>query len=303
MNLANRFFYLSNSSFGGWVSFGYHLSKVCNVNHVIKIKDTFNGGGCFYDDVVYKNIKPLAISKFEKPVILAVDKAHYKYLKRFKSGTIIIHDPTELSEEVIQYAKRSQVVTIRKTVSDLLHSMNIQNVFLKHPFFKYQKYVLPKKSDRALSRVDFDKNTDIICKANMIGANIEIYGYKNHIYYFHKLKELGFDNYYKGQYPKEIKEISKIYAETRYLVDLSTIKKDGGGTQYTFMEAEYHNCGLILHSDWCSVKNSIYKGGINCREVSTPEQLLEALKQKPILSNVLPNDKENSLWVKKIFSK
>lgn len=298
MILKNKLFYLSNSQYGGWVSFSYHLSKILNEDHVIKVKDTFKGGSQFYGDVKYKNIKKSAIHNFTNPIILAVDKAHYELLKYFKDATIIIHDPTELSSEVLQFAKTNRVITIRETVHRILNKMGIENVFLKHPFYKYSKYDLNKKYNRSLSRVDFDKNTDIICKANNIGANIEIYGYKNHIYYFHKLKELGFDKYYKGYYSRNLNDISKLYAETRYLVDMSTIKNDGGGTQYTFLEAEYHDCGLILHKNWCNVANSIYKHRENCYAVSNEKELLDALKQKKLTSNLIPTNAENDLWKK-----
>jgi hypothetical protein len=298
MILQNKLFYLSNSQYGGWVSFSYHLSKILNEDHVIKVKDTFKGGGQFYGDVKYKNIKKSAIYNFNNPIILAVDKAHYELLKYFKDATIIIHDPTELSSEVLEFIKSNRVITIRETVHKLLNKIGVKNMFLKHPFYKYPKYSLDKKYNRSLARVDFDKNTDIICKANNLGANIEIYGHKNHIYYFHKLKQLGFDKYYKGYYSKNLNDISKLYSETRYLVDMSTIKNDGGGTQYTFLEAEYHDCGLILHKKWCNVLNSVYKNGENCYAVSNEEELLDALKQKRLTSGLLPTDSENDLWKK-----
>ena len=298
MSVDNKLFYLSNSQYGGWVSFSYHLSKVLNQNHILKVKDTFKGGSVFYGDIDYKNVTKNVLHNFNNPIILAVDKAHYPLLKHFPKSTIIIHDPTELSKEVIEFAEKNNVITIRQTVSDLLNKKGISNLFLKHPFYKYKKYVLPKKYNRALSRIDFDKNTDVICKANNLGAGIEIYGYKNHIYYFHKLKELDFDNYYKGYYSKNIKDISKLYAETNYLIDMSTIKKDGGGTQYTFLEAEYHNCALILHKDWCSVKGSIYKNNENCYAVSNEKELLDAINKNPLHSNVLPTDEDNDNWKK-----
>ncbi len=294
--IKNNLLYLSNSNYGGWVSFSYHISKILNVNHILKIKKTFRGGGIFYGDIMYKNITKEILHKFKNPIILAVDKSHYQYLKLIKEGTIIIHDPTELSKEVLEFAKKNKVITIRKTVSALLNNIGINNTFLKHPFYKYDKFTLPKKYNRSLSRVDFDKNTHIICKANNEGANVEIYGYKNHIYYFHKLKELNFDKYYKGYYSKKINDISKLYAETKFLVDLSTIKKDGGGTQYTFLEAEYHECSIILHKEWCNVEGSVYKNNFNCYTVSNEKELIQCLNKKPINSNLLPTDYENNKW-------
>ena len=294
--IKNNLLYLSNSQYGGWVSFSYHLCKVLGAEHILKISNSFRGGSYFYGDLKYKNITTSIIHNFKNPIILAVDKSHYKYLKLFKKSTIIIHDPTELSKEVLDFCKKNEVITIRKTVHDLLLSKNINNIFLKHPFYKYNKYTLQKKYNRALSRVDFDKNTHIICEANNKGADVEIYGYKNHIYYFHKLKKLNFDKYYKGYYSKKLNDVSKLYAETKFLIDLSVIKKDGGGTQYTFLEAEYHNCSLILHKEWCSVENSVYQDGVNCYAVSNADELLQALNKEQIYSDVIPSDDTNKKW-------
>jgi len=292
----NNLIYLSNSQYGGWVSFSYHLAKILGANHILKVKETFGGGGLFYGDLKYQNIKSSIIDKFKNPIILAVDKANTKYLDFFNSATIIIHDPTELSPEIINFCKKNNVITIRETVHLLLNKIGIKNKFLKHPFFKYRKQEAIKSFNRSLSRVDFDKNIDIICKANNIGADIEIYGYKNHIYYFHKLKQLGFDQYYKGYYSKNLEEISLLYAQTKFLIDLSTIKKDGGGTQYTFLEAEYHDCTLILHENWCNVEGSVYKKGVNCYAVENEEQLVLSLRKQPLKSNLLPTKYENKMW-------
>ena len=40
---------------------------------------------------------------------------------------------------------------------------------------------------------------------------------------------------------------------------MSIIKGDGGGTQYTFLEAIYHKCALILHHEWVSKGNTFIK--------------------------------------------
>jgi len=292
----NQVFYLSNSQYGGWVSFSYHLCKILNYNYVIKIKETFKGGGQFYADIIYKNIKKEAIKHFNNAIIVAIDKAHYSLLQNFKNSVIIIHDPTELSKEVIKFAKNNRVITIRETVHILLNKIGIENTFLKHPFYKYPKYDLQKKYNRSLSRVDFDKNIDLICKANNLGADIQIFGYKNHIYYFHKLKQLNFDKYYKGYYSKNLQDISRLYAETKFLVDMSTINKDGGGTQYTFLEAEYHNCTLILHSNWTNVKNSLYIHGVNCYAVKNESELVSAITLPSISSSLIPSEEENQKW-------
>ena len=77
---------------------------------------------------------------------------------------------------------------------------------------------------------------------------------------------------------------------------MSTIKKDGGWTQYTFLEAEYHECSIILHKEWCNVEGSVYKNNFNCYTVSNEKEFIQCLNKKPINSNLLPTDYENNKW-------
>ena len=59
-----------------------------------------------------------------------------------------------------------------------------------------------------------------------------------------------------------------------YIIDMSIIKGDGGGTQYTFLEAIYNDCILILHKDWVD-KGTTFKNKHNCYvvgETENPEQ-------------------------------
>ena len=63
---------------------------------------------------------------------------------------------------------------------------------------------------------------------------------------------------------------------------MSIIKEDGGGTQYTFLEAIYHDCVLILHHDWIS-KGNIFKKNINCFVVGNNNSLKPEEEIKLIL--------------------
>ena len=57
---------------------------------------------------------------------------------------------------------------------------------------------------------------------------------------------------------------------------MSTIKNDGGGSQYTFLEAIYQGCVLILHRDWIQ-QGTTFKEGVNCLGASSPEELASHL--------------------------
>ena len=60
------------------------------------------------------------------------------------------------------------------------------------------------------------------------------------------------------------------------MVDLSVIKGDGGGTQYTFLEAIYNECILILHKEWIN-KSKLFVDGYNCLAVENEYDLFNIL--------------------------
>jgi len=121
-------------------------------------------------------------------------------------------------------------------------------------------------------------------KANKLlddNKKIQIYGAENRLYVFHKLKDLDFHTYWKGKYSKTLPMTYKekdILTDCKFVVDLSIIKDDGGGTQYTFLEAIYNDCILILHNDWIT-KGDLFKDGYNCFGISNETELAEILNK------------------------
>ena len=64
------------------------------------------------------------------------------------------------------------------------------------------------------------------------------------------------------------------------MIDLSFLPNDGGGTQYTFLDAIYQNCAIILNRQWIENVDQEYrdfKEGENCYAVSNAEELKELL--------------------------
>ena len=62
------------------------------------------------------------------------------------------------------------------------------------------------------------------------------------------------------------------------MIDMSIIKSDGGGTQYTFLEAIYQDCLLILHNEWIN-KGDLFISGYNCIGVSNENELAELINK------------------------
>ena len=297
--------YLAKPIYGGWVTFTAHLSnKYGYPIHKVTKRSEKNtreyGYGCHY-----QNFSLTDVLLLPNLVITAVDK-HYWHLLQFfpKNTELIIHDPTECrpSKEgnpLIQETEHGKnllqgfkVTTIRETVQTYLQGeFQVSSVFKRHPFYDYELSGSEGwgYQNVSVARLDFDKNTDILLKANALlkqrnHAPIYLFGAENRIYVHHKLKPLapsGIEEFWKGRFPKTLEpslDNKSILKDAKYMIDMSTIKGDGGGTQYTFLEAIHSNCVLVLHTDWIS-KGGMFVSGINCIGVSDETELANFLEQ------------------------
>ena len=107
----------------------------------------------------------------------------------------------------------------------------------------------------SISRVDWDKYTHVIAEANEIlgdAGHVAIYGQENRIYTYHKLdkERPGWRKHYKGTFPITRYASVNLARQHQFVVDMSAISKDGGGTQYTFLEAIDAGSTLIMNSKW-----------------------------------------------------
>lgn len=290
--------YMARPVYGGWVSFTAHLalkynyplfkigSKTEGTDEAPKLREYGYG-------VQYQNRAPSDLPK-GKLLITAIDKNYYEYLDKLPDGTfIVIHDPTEVSgkgkEPVLRNLGRFRVITIRESVKKFLKAQfNIKSKFILHPFYEYPYRKLAKPSRAvSISRVDFDKHTDIILKANKeLRDPVDIYGAINRQYVFFKLNDLGFKKYYKGGFEKSFEELGKILEDAKYVVDMSVIKNDGGGSQYTFLEAIYEKCALVINRKWIENSKTDFVDGENCFVVGDEEELVSLLNKDPSTSRV-----------------
>ena len=304
--------YLAKPVYGGWVTFTAHLSHKLNapIYKIAGRNETFDRDYGY--ECKYRNQSVGEIIKLKNIVITAVDKHYWEYLHLFPPETeIIIHDPTECKKSknlnpLVQSTDHNdkpllehfKVITIRESVQEyLMNQFSIQSQFMPHPFFSYKIPKIEGLGHKCVSiaRIDFDKNTDIILKANQLLENksnhIYLFGAENRLYVHHKLKELNIQEYWKGKFPKNLSPVydgKSILKDAKYMIDMSIIKGDGGGTQYTFLEAIYHDCVLVLHSDWIN-KGELFISGVNCIGVSTSEELAE------FLTNDLPSSKYSEI--------
>ena len=267
--------YMAKPIYGGWVTFTAHLCLKYKCE-LFKIgKKTEKNKRKYGYDVQYQNVKIDELIQKKDLLITAVDKHYWEYLEKIPDGTmLVIHDPTELkgkNNEIVKNIQRFRVITIRKTVQEFLKKeYNIDSDFLSHPFYEYPKNSEPSDYYAlSISRIDFDKHTDLILKANQLINNdrkIQIFGAENRLYVHHKLKDLNFHEFWHGKFPKTLPlshEGKDLLNDCKYIIDMSIIKGDGGGTQYTFLEAIYHDCALVLHKEWVE-QGDTFKKDHNC---------------------------------------
>ena len=309
--------YMATPPYGGWVSFTTHLALKYSLAlyKVGKRTEKMENGKPrlrpYGYGVKYQNLSMEDISKKENLLITAIDKTYYKYLDMLPDGTkIVIHDPTEVKgkscQPVIDNLRRFEIFTIRKTVQDYLRqNFDLHSQFMEHPFYEYPMTNTSfNKKTRvvATSRIDFDKHTDIILKTNELlpkTTQIEVYGAKNRLYVYHHLtNKLGLkevlDNSYKGTFSKSFEDLDDILHNSKMMVDLSAIKNDGGGSQYTFLEAIYQGCVLVLNSKWVDgINNTPFVDEYNCIVVSDENQLAKVITSKKYnLEAIAQNAKE-----------
>ena len=280
-------FYLCKPVYGGWVSFTAHLS----LKHSLQIYKlgarTESRIREYGYGVMYRNIHPDEIANKGISVITAIDKHHYHLLKYFPDDSfIVIHDPTEVpkhaSSILLGHLRRFKIITIRESVKTYLNETHgLLSTFIIHPFFPYafSKSEYPKNAV-SISRIDFDKHIDIILRANQkLSTPISIYGKANTRYVFLKLKELGYTTHYKGSFDKTHEALNNILKDAKYVIDLSVIRHDGGGTQYTFLEAIHQRCALVINKCWTTGFVTPFIHEKNCFIVSDEEDIATLLNK------------------------
>ena len=294
-------FYLANPTYGGWVTGTCHLMHTINQKIVYKVgKKLENKLRDFGYGIYYQNVVPEALTELPNVCVQVLDRHHYQYFKYFNKPILILHDTIEVDYfkkhpdilHVLHNCKR--IITIRQKITDYLKQMlGIDSEYLYHPFFKFPLPKLDgkKKGSVATSRIDWDKHTDIILQSNKLVPSemvTDIWGAENRLYSFHKLKQYDFDKYYKGPFKRSFEQIGNILMPKKFMVDLTIIKNDGAGTQWSFLEAMHAGCCLILHKKWTESGGDFIHEK-NCFTIETPKELAKILTDNPDVTDLVKN--------------
>lgn len=285
--------FLSYNLYGGWVTFTRHLhDSLMTLGHeprIIRIREKSDDKTHPFgyelpftartpeDLLAEKNIRIIvAVQKNESAVAQQLMK---------EDGTFaVIHDHNEV-KHFGDVPTANRVIVIRPANLPLVKD----SFYIPHPYVR-SGVVVPEKTKHAISiaRIDFDKNVNVVLAANRHltnGMEIDIRGFESNRRYTKFKIQPEFPEYYqdphnpKGlmRFPRSRNAAVELLAPVKFMVDMSTIKGDGGGSQYTFLEAMDVETCCVLHSGWTNVKGEM-TAGVNCLTASNGEELANVLK-------------------------
>lgn len=292
-------FYLADPPYGGWPSYTLHLKRSflrqgidCSL---FKVGLRTESKSRPMLDSWYRRVDlsdALRLS-CENPSIVTCVGPKYGAVAThlFDAGALgVVHDPTELTPDRIEaFEVCRQLVVIRPANLYSLASKGLAARYIPHP---YVRAAPNRKLNRrfnavAISRLDWDKHTDIIVAANDLlprAQRCALFGAENRLYTHHKLEAQYplWRRDYHGRHPAATLHAGVGLARDAVrVVDMSAIAGDGGGTQYTFLEAWDAESQLVVNRAWVEGQP---EGAVNARTatlVHDAESLARALQEQP----------------------
>jgi hypothetical protein len=284
--------YAATPRYGGWPSFTAHLyAQLRKMGHAVRLFKAGNrletqqrpyGRGLTYQNIGVDALGAVA----GEWLVTAVDKGGVAHAQALAGKALfVVHDPTELKPDFVQVLKASAVVAIRPTFAPALAKHGIESTFIPHPYERFDSRKQKRTTHAvAVSRIDWDKHTDIIAKANALlpkTKRVQIYGAENRMYTHHKIDQLvlGWRDDVRGTFPVEFDAGMRLCEGAHWMVDLSVIAGDGGGSQYTFMEAWDAGAALVVNRGWRAPGGEV--DDTNSVAVGNEHELADLLRERP----------------------
>lgn len=255
---------------GGWVTNTGQLARSLSLmGHKPAIYQplagrTGNAPRPYGQGLEYQPLADVDLLKLPKkaPTILNVvsrPEYHDLALALMKAGAfIVIHDPTEIKDtRFYQQIDRYPVLVNRPR---MVHYFS-KAYWLPHSYVPTKNVEKPVWKDRksnavCLSRIDFDKGIDLILQAHSYlphheAAHVEFFGDELRVYSRFLVAPYGWKQHDGIRYPRDGATTAVEKARNyRYMVDMSTIRGDGGGTQWTLLEGADAGCVLVINRGW-----------------------------------------------------
>lgn len=277
--------YATKVNIGGWATFTRHLVDSLNAeghevglvklgNHDEPFARPFGPEHVYYNVTLESLLLDITKNKKNKCIIAALGKHYVEEAEALiaAGAKVVVHDTAESTNRM----DIKDPWCIRKVLAKMHNG-----TFIRHPYVRRATGLEPKRSKKILatSRVDFDKNTAMILDANRLGAKIDIVGFENRLYTkFKIMPDYPEWEQSPGTHPRTGYETFGRISSALAAVDLTDIKEDGGGTQYTFLEA--WDAGAIpVIGTWWLRKGDDMQDTVNCFAVKDAFALNQMAKR------------------------
>jgi hypothetical protein len=182
------------------------------------------------------------------------------YLIRCKDAWFVFHDYRSLQD---------MTVTLRGERTIMIREANVHHVpgstFIPHPYERFFTTWTPtlevpfeeREPACAHTRIDFDKRTHLLLAANDLldgDTAIIVKGRENRMYGKFTLQASWPEwNIGKNEFPRGHGAPARFCSGFKLDFDMTLIKGDGGGSQYSFLEAMDAGCIPVIATDWGDV--------------------------------------------------
>lgn len=276
-------YHLGNSRFCGWITFTQHLQRAFEAVgmetrlHRIVTKP----GPCKFSGLQCHGITlDAAVASPQRKLIIGAAKGWWHEANPLldAGAHIVMHSPHEVKQA--EQFPEGRVITIRR-------ALKVPGAtFIRHPYQPLDlKAARRTRNAVSVARVARVKRPDIILAANRIlkpEQRVELLGFEDRMYTHFQLKKLFPEWEAAKDHPRSSEDSVRAMLNARYSVDMTDFGlagADGGGTQYTFLEAWDAGATLVINKKWVDdYPDDDMKAGVNCLAVSTPESLAVALR-------------------------
>lgn len=186
-------------------------------------------------------------------------------LRCLENVWFVYHDFRSLQDMTFDVEASDRTIVIR--ASNLKHCTKAH--FIPHPYERYMTnqewmpYDLRPNRSVAHTRIDFDKRTHLILAANELLPTERmciVKGRENRLYGKHKLQaEYPWWEVGKNEFPRGWGAPVEFCHTATMDVDMTLIKGDGSGSQYSFLEAMDAGTVPVIASDWGDTEFCCYQ--------------------------------------------
>lgn len=240
--------------------------------------------GVFYQNVSFEDArKGKGVWLLASAPTDTIKAAQAVELVNSSDGAYVFHDPNEFG----MYphwgdatTRERRVICIRETgLSSMAHGK-----FIPHPYVRVCKDTegTPRFHALSVARISAVKNSQWILEANQSlpdWAKVKLYGELNRMWWNFNIKPKHPDwpMPEAAGFPRTYGAAANLCQSYKFMVDLTIFKNDGGGTQYSLLEAMDAGAVPVMTKDWCSYPGSASQFGYQVRNAS---DLIQFLKQK-----------------------